>query len=186
MTFPTNAKKVYQWKIYTIYEREQKLYDGTSTIFEWLSKPDVVKIIATVDDKIIITEETQPHLDYSYRGLLWGRMDHWETPIQSAQRELLEETWMISQQRKEFSQYSMPGKIDRNTHYFIAQNCQKIQAQKLDAGEKIKLITLSFDEFIDFVTNKASRTYSDAGLIIDFLRLKSNHKLKELQQKIFN
>jgi hypothetical protein len=45
----------------------------------------------------------------------------------------LEETGMIATNRKQFKSYSLPGKILQNSVFFVAQNCEKIQEQKLDA-----------------------------------------------------
>jgi hypothetical protein len=46
------------------------LFDGSVTTFEAIERPDTVKVIATLDGKIIMAEEQQPHMDHSYHGLI--------------------------------------------------------------------------------------------------------------------
>ena len=68
-------------------------------------------------------------------------------------------------------------------YVFIAKNCQKVAEQKLDSGEKIKLITVEFEKFLDIV-------YSDklwcGPLAYDLFKIKGDtKKINAFKQKLF-
>ena len=140
MSLPNNAEKVFEGKIFDVYQWEQVMFDWKKKIFEKLKRTDTVDIVAiTKDNKIIIVKEEQPWREPFY-WLVWWTCEKWEEPIESAKRELLEETWLISNEWKLFWKYRKSSKIDYESYIYIARNCTKIQWQKLDPGwEKIKI-----------------------------------------------
>lgn len=48
---PKEATKVFEGRIYDVYQWPQKLFDGSTETFEMLSRADTVKIIALVNEK---------------------------------------------------------------------------------------------------------------------------------------
>lgn len=48
---PKEATKVFEGRIYDVYQWPQKLFDGSTETFEMLSRADTVKIIAQVNEK---------------------------------------------------------------------------------------------------------------------------------------
>jgi hypothetical protein len=44
---------------------------------------------------------------------------------------------------------------------------------------------MTFDEFVDFMINKAEVTISDSGLIIDLLKMKVDGNLEKFKKEIF-
>lgn len=128
------------------------MYNGTMTTFELAQKQDSVLILAVQDNKIIVTQEENPSSVSTNRRLPGGRMDPGETdPLLSAKRELLEETWLVSDQRELFATYNTDQKLLYTKHVFIAKDCRKVAQQSLDGGEKIILHAYTFDAFIDFI-----------------------------------
>jgi len=43
-----------------VYQWPQKMFDGSTATFEMIKRPDTVQIIATVGNKILMTQEEQP------------------------------------------------------------------------------------------------------------------------------
>lgn len=158
---PEEAEKVFQGKIYGVYQWPQKMFDGSFETFEMLRRPDTVKIIPIVtaeearrlgfaaeDDekRLIVTRQEQPRKDcfYDYPG---GRMDETDADeLSAAKRELLEETglsfrnWKLVQVEQPFN------KIDWLVYTFVATGLLERTEQKLDAGEKIEVMAMSFAE----------------------------------------
>ncbi len=162
MNIPSHAKRVFQGIIFDVYQWEQKLYDGSTATFERLKRPGTIQIIATHEGRILLSHEEQPGkpLRYTFLG---GRQEPNEEPLLTAKRELLEEAGMVSSDWELFKTFEFEGKIDWTTYFFIARNCKKEAAQKLDGGEKIEVRAFSFDEFVNIVSSKEfwGRTYSD-------------------------
>src|SRR5580698_1696402 len=95
MKLPPQAKKVFQGKIFSVYQWEQQLYDGTTATFEMLKRPGTIQIIPTADNQIYLSYEEQPTKLRSFT-LLGGRMEPDEYPLETAKRELLEESGLES------------------------------------------------------------------------------------------
>jgi hypothetical protein len=61
MTIPNHAKKVFAGKTFDVYHYEQKMFDGSTQIFEKLKRNHSVDIIAvTKENKILVIHEEQP------------------------------------------------------------------------------------------------------------------------------
>jgi len=164
---PQNAIKVFAGKLYDVYQWEQVLFDGSTAIYEKLKGKDVVSVIpVTVDGKIIITHQQQPG-SKEYITTAGGRVEEGEDPLDAIKRELLEETGYQSDQYELWLAFQPSPRIEQAIYVFIAKNCTKIAAQDLDAGEKVKLQFVTFDEFTNVVL---SDLYSDPDLKMEFLK----------------
>jgi len=58
---PDSAERVFEGKIYDVYQWPQRLYDGSTATFEMLRRPDTVQTIGVVGDKIIVLNDEQPN-----------------------------------------------------------------------------------------------------------------------------
>lgn len=155
---PDNATKVFEGIVFDVYHWEQPMFDGSTETFEAIRKKSTVTIVASVGDKIILTDEEQPGYE-PFLTLPGGRVEEGATPLEDAKRELLEETGYTSEDWQEWfvSDPWHAAKIDWNNHFFVARNCMKTHQQHLDAGEKIQVNLVTFDEFLEFRNNPKSR-----------------------------
>ncbi len=144
---PPNARMVFKGEIFEVWQWEQRMFDGTTEIFEKVWRPPTVEVIAAVGDKILIEEQDQP--DHShYINLPSGRIDNEKAPLAEAKRELLEETGYESDDWQSFMHNNNRGKVLHDGYYFVARNCKKTREPKLDAGEKITTRFITFDELL--------------------------------------
>jgi ADP-ribose pyrophosphatase len=183
MKIPKQAKRVFKGVIFDIYQWPQKMYDGSTAIFEMIKRPDAVRIIATQGDKIILAEEQQPGVKRSF-GTFGGRVDKKdETPLQAAKRELLEEAGLESTDWELLNSTEFyPEKMDFNIHLFVARNCKKTKKPQLDAGEKIKTVPVSFEKFIKITLDKKSPTNKRFALDVAYMVMEN--KLNLFKQKL--
>src|SRR3989344_6006543 len=92
MNIPPQAKRVFKGVIFDVYQWEQKMFDGTTTTFEKLKRPDTVVVFPILPDgRILLTEQEQPGKQL-FIGATGGRVDENEDILESAKRELLEES----------------------------------------------------------------------------------------------
>lgn len=179
MSLPDNAVKVFSWKIFDVYQWEQEMYDWTTKIFEKLKRNDTVDVLAITNSwEILILEEIQPWRELFY-WLVWGTCENSEKPIETAKRELFEETWYKSEDWSLFNSYSNSSKIDYKSNLFIAKNCKKISEQNLDWWEKIFVKKVNWDIFLDVLSDKRFRVTEFA---LDIFRKLHNWKEKELKE----
>lgn len=170
MKIPQQAKRVFRGVIFDIYQWEQEMFDGSKQTFEMAKRPDTVVVIGTADGKIIMAEQEQPNHG-KFWSLLGGRCEDGEEPLAAAKRELLEEGGFVSQAWQLWRTYRPSSKLEWNVYYYIARDCTKVAEPTLDAGEKITILPLSFEKFVDIA---CSTNFGDRELVIDLLNMKLN------------
>lgn len=179
---PSQAKKVFQGEIFDVYQWPQKMYDGSIATFERLKRPDTAIIIPiTAEGKILIIKEGQPGQRATTLGTVGGRIDEKEKPLQGAKRELLEETGYKAKEWILFDATQPITKVEWTVYCFIAKGCTKITEQNLDNGEKIKVLKVNLNTFIDIILKKDSR---DTQLKIKLLEAKLDPKKMRAFKKL--
>ena len=178
---PEHAQKVFTGKMFDVYQWKQKLYDGTYTTFEKIKRPDTVVIFPiTNDGKIILTEQGQPGKE-PFIGGAGGRVDEGEDIVDAVQRELKEETGYKAKTIEFWKGFQPISKMEWNIYFFFARGLSKVSNQALDGGEKIELIEVSFEEFIEIGLQP---NFSEYEIYRDLVEAKLNNsnfdKLKAL------
>lgn len=185
---PEEAECKFRGELFDVYQWPQELFDGSMATFEMLQREDTVVIIAIltaeeqrrlgvaegemVEDKVVITYQTQPHQDwfYDYPG---GRHDESEeTELEAAKRELREETGLSFENWKLVEVHQPFTKIDWLVYTFVATGFIDQAPQELDAGEKIEVLEVTLDELREYA-KKPNAKY----LMPDFMR-----KIKNLEE----
>jgi ADP-ribose pyrophosphatase len=154
---PESATRVFKGVIFDVYQWQQELFDGRTTTFEMLKRPDTVQVIAVKDNKIIILNQEQPGQGTFY-DIPSGRHDvESETELEAAQRETLEETGMRFASWNLVRCHQPHTKIDWLVYTYVATDFIQEVAQKLDAGERIEVFSKSFEEAKELVGNPKAR-----------------------------
>ncbi len=178
---PENAKKVFTGVIFDVYQWELLGYDGKMRTFEKVKRPDTAMVISVTEEgKIILAREEQPGKESSL-GLVGGRIDEGEDPLEAAKRELLEETGHEAKEWALFDAFQPVSKMEWVIYTFIAKGCRKIAEQELDGAEKIDLLLVSFDEFFEMVLGDE---FGEPELKIRFLEAKLDPaKMAEIKKQ---
>jgi len=188
---PEEAKRKFHGELFDVYQWPQELFDGSMATFEMLRREDTVVAISILtaeeqkrlgkvaedeptESKIVITYQTQPRQGwfYDYPG---GRHDNpEETELEAAKRELREEAGLSFRNWKLVEVHQPFAKIDWLIYTFIATDLIEQCAQKLDAGEKIEVLTVTLDELHEYA-KKPNAKY----LMPEFMReIKNLDELK--------
>lgn len=181
-SIPQDAKLVFKGKLFDVYQWEQTLFDGTKTTFEKIKRLDTVVVFAVQDDgMIILTEQEQPG-GLPFVGAAGGRVEQGEDPLSAVKRELLEETGYEADQYIVWDAQQPVGKIDWAVYTFIAHGARKVAEINLDAGEKIQLKLVTFDELIDIALQG---NFSEREVVEKFIEAKYNNTKRDALRALF-
>lgn len=146
--------KEYQTPIFNLLKQKLRLdsedHEGT---FYVLDIPAWVNVIALTPEKEVILVEqyrfgiTRPSLE-----IPGGVCDEGESPLETAKRELLEETGYRSDNWTELGKVSANPAIQNNYNYcYLAEECTRVESQSLDQHERIIVHKMPYDEFLECV-----------------------------------
>jgi len=142
---------VFKGVIFDVYQWEQPLFDGSLRTFEKVMRNDSAAVLPVMPDgSIVISEQEQPARQ-PFIDILGGVVDDGESPESAARRELSEEGGMQTAELVLWDAQQPNPKVEYTIYLFIARGCKKVRVPILDAGEKITLRYVSFEDFIEIV-----------------------------------
>ena len=145
-------KTVYQGRLLHVLEDTVRLPDGTNSRREYIVHPGAAMVLAMPDAKSVIMER---QYRYPVRAHMYelpaGKIDRGEDPLDTAKRELLEETgYRAAQWRHLVTTYPVVGYSNERIEIYLATELEFVGA-KLDVGEFLEVFTLSLDEAVDWI-----------------------------------
>lgn len=173
---PPHAERVFQGQIFEVWQWKQKMFDGSTAVFERLRRPNTVQVIALVGDKVLVQTEEQPDSAGSFTSIPGGRCDGDEEPLEAAKRELLEETGYASDEWVLWREMAPAAKIEWTIYTFVARACRREAEQKLDAGEKVEARLVAFEEFLSLADDDS---FYSPDLAADMLRARFDPAKRE-------
>ena len=125
------------------------MYDGSIKTFERITFVKGSFVIPILPDgSILITKQEQPERP-PFIGLPGGAFDTPdEDPLECAKREFREETGYMSDDWELWFIHEGTSNIVSSTYFYVARKCYKFCETTLDAGEKIIIDMISFDDFL--------------------------------------
>ena len=150
-----NSENVeYTTNIFKVLSREMEIpSEGYKRVFSILDCPDWVNVLSlTPENEIILVEQYRFGTEKYSLEPAGGVCDPGETPLESAKRELLEETGYSSEEWYDLGKVaSNPAMQNNYTHTFLAKNCIKTSNQRLDDSERIKVHIMPLIQFLDLI-----------------------------------
>ncbi len=131
----------------------------------------------------MLSRQQQAHRDDTFFSFFGGFLEEWEEPIDAAKRELMEESWMTSDNIFFLKRFEKRG-FNNYSNFFVAKNVYKVADQNLDSGERIEIVSMTFDEVIDLIISKNFRVNLEFSTYI--MNLKINNKLENLKELLFD
>lgn len=149
---PLELKTVYRGKLLHVQEDTVRLPDGSTSRREYIVHPGAAVMLAMPDPQSVIMERQYryPLRTHVYE-LPAGKIDSGETPLDTAKRELLEETgYRAADWRHLLTTYPVVGYSNERIELYLARELEYV-GHRLDEGEFLDVFTLSLEEALAWV-----------------------------------
>lgn len=149
-----SSETVYQGVFLQIRKDKARLPDGSLHTREWVVHPGASAILAVADDgQILMERQWRYPMGREYLEIPAGKIDAGESPLQTAQRELLEETGMRAEHWEPLTViHPAIGFSNEVIHIFVARGLSgSAEHAALDQGEQIETLWMSLEALMDRV-----------------------------------
>lgn len=143
---------VYEGDFLQVRKDTVRLPDGSRSQREYLNHPGAVAVLALLDNGNLVLERQYRYAaGQEFIELPAGKIDPGEAILETARRELLEETGYVAREWTHLTTtWPCIGYADERMEYFLARGLAQ-QARQLDEGEFLELFELSLDEALRWV-----------------------------------
>jgi ADP-ribose pyrophosphatase len=144
------SRLVYEGKFLRLRKDSARLPDGTVGSREYIVHPGAAAMVPLFDDgRILIERQFRYPLKQEFIEIPAGKIDPGETSLQTAQRELIEETGYRAEQWAFMTRiHPAIGFADELIDIYLCKDLVKTE-QKLDAGEFVELEVVTLGWLMD-------------------------------------
>ena len=150
---PLSSELVFDGRLLKVRRDLARLPDGSEATREYIRHPGAVAVVPLFDDGTILLERQfrYPH-GRDFIEIPAGKLEPGEPQLETAQRELMEETGYTAAEWKRLGTiHTAIAYTDEAIGLFLARKLTKAGMQRLDAGEFVETLIVPFDEALAMV-----------------------------------
>lgn len=144
-----STEKIFDGKVISVKVDKVELPDGKIASREIVNHPGAVAIIAITDDKkIVLVDQFRKPLERSIIEIPAGKLEKGEEPLETAKRELEEETGYRANEFKYVLTFATsPGFADEIIHIYVAKGLYEAEDKlEADDDEFVELMEVTIEE----------------------------------------
>lgn len=144
---PVSGEVVYAGTFLEVHRDVVRLPDGSQAARDYIRHPGAVAVVALTQEGAVVLEKQHRYpLRRDFVEIPAGKMEAGEEHLDTAKRELLEETGYVAEKWSKLGLiHNAIGYSDEGIELWLATGLQQREA-KLDAGEFLEVFTLPFDQ----------------------------------------
>ncbi|MEM1312384.1 MAG: NUDIX hydrolase [Patescibacteria group bacterium] len=152
---------------FKIYKDTYKYDQKEDRIFHVLETADVALVLALDKDKqVILVKQFRAGPKIETLELPAGKVDEGEEPLNSAKRELLEETGYTGELEYVGSYYKSPSNTGKY-HVYFCNKAKKIQDQQLTEYEQgLEVVLIPLHEYLEMINDTQNHQVTAAVFMI--------------------
>ena len=142
-----DGEEVFAGRLLKVYRDRVRLPDGSETMREYIRHPGAVAIVALFDDgRVLLERQHRYALRRDFIEIPAGKLDAGEAHLDTAKRELLEETGYVATEWRRLGViHNAIGYSDEGIELWLARGLER-REQKLEPGEFLEVFTLPLAE----------------------------------------
>ena len=146
------SETLLETRLFRVVQQSYQTDDGRTHVRQIVRHPGAVAILPLLDDgRICLIENFRLAVGQTLLELPAGTREPEETPIETARRELTEETGYRAGKIQELTQFLMsPGILDERMHLFVATQLTA-GSPDLQSGEQITVRPTTWDETMNLI-----------------------------------
>jgi ADP-ribose diphosphatase len=161
-------REIFRGRIIRLVNKDLVLPNGRTTTFSIVEHPGAVAIVPVFENgDVILLRQFRPTIGEELLEIPAGTLEEGETPLETARREIIEETGYRATKWKKIAEfYTAPGFCTELMHVFLAQGLSPASAEA-DADEILKPVRMPVEKALELIRkNKVRDAKSIAGLLI--------------------
>jgi len=172
------SRRVYEGRLVNLRVDKVMLHEGRETTREIVEHPDCVAIVAIdAEDNVILVRQFRHAVARELLEIPAGGIEPGEEPLQSALRELEEETGYIAGRMERLGGfYSSPGYSTEFLHLFLATKLEP-SPSRAQKDEIIEVVPIPLKQVRSLIiSGELQDGKSIAGFFVLFQRLEKNKR----------
>ena len=167
-----DGEEVFSGRLLKVHRDRVRLPDGSEGVREYIRHPGAVAIVALFEDgRVLLERQHRYALRRDFIEIPAGKLDPGEAHLDTAKRELLEETgYVAAEWRRLGIIHNAIGYSDEGIELWLARGLE-LRERKLDHGEFLETLALPFEEAVQMVRDGR---ISDAKTVAGLLWLKAS------------
>ena len=147
-----SSRAAYRGRLLKVNEDEVSLPDGSTALREYVLHPGAAIILPVFDDgSVLLERQFRYPLGQHLYELPAGKLEADEPPLETAKRELLEETGYLAGEWRELGRFHpCIGYSDEQIDFFLARKLEFKGAQP-DEGEFLETLRMPLAETLDWI-----------------------------------
>jgi ADP-ribose pyrophosphatase len=146
------SRTAYRGGVLTVNEDEVRLPDGSTALREYVMHPGAAIILPLFDDgSVLLERQFRYSVGQHFYELPAGKLEPDEPALETAKRELLEETGYVAAEWRELGRlHPCIGYSDERIDFFLARKLE-FRGAKLDEGEFLETLRIPLAEGVDWI-----------------------------------